>query len=236
VPHSPGPPRRPALADLRAAAAVFNGFANADTSWLRLAGDTKPAIDLSRADHRLMLLRWLNSWGCRIRYPRPGEPTPYDTGIAAWWRSCGSALPQASLAMLTDGEIDAAAAAYQALAAVPVSPGPGGRTLGPTAAAKALYALRPRAIMPWDAAIARTLHGRQRDGAAFARHLRLGREWARSVIAEAGVDEDAVPGLAGRPGVSLAKLLDEYLYVTITMAGQGTGSPEPGHGARPRGG
>jgi hypothetical protein len=26
-----------------------------------------------------------------------------------------------------------------------------------------------------------------------------------------------VPGLVGRPGMSLAKILDEYLYVTISM-------------------
>jgi hypothetical protein len=230
------PPRRPIVADLRRTAAVFNGFADADTSWLRLAEDTKPVIDLSRADHRLRLLRWLNSWGCRIRYPRAGEPAPFDTGVAAWWRSCRTALPRASLAQLTDAEIDAAAAAYQELAGVRVSAGPAVRTLGPTAAAKALYALRPRAIVPWDAAIARALHGRSRDGAAFGRHLRLGRQWARSLIAESGVDEDALPGLVGRPGVSLAKLLDEYMYVTITMASRATRPAGPGRAPRSRGG
>jgi hypothetical protein len=220
------PVKRPILADLRRTAAVFNGFANADASWLELAEAMKPAIDLSRADHRLMLLRWLNSWGCRIRYPREGEPAPFDTGIAAWWQSGQPLLPQASLPLLSDADIDAAAAAYQQLAAVPVTAGPARRTLGPTAAAKALYALRPRAIMPWDAAIATTLHGR-RDGAAFGRHLRLGRAWAQAVVAEAGGDENAVPALVGRPGLSLAKILDEYLYVTITMAAQAG----PGQGA-----
>jgi hypothetical protein len=212
-------PGTPALADLRRTAAVFNGFTNADKTWLRLVEDTEPGIDLARGDHRNLMLRWLNTWGCRIRYPRDGEPAPFDSGIFAWWRSFRPALPDTSLARLTDPEIDAVAAAYAELAQVQVSAGQIRRTLGPTAAAKALYALRPQAIMPWDAAIARAMYV-TRDGAAFGRHLRLGRAWATAVIAESDADERAVPGLIGRPAVSLAKVLDDYLYVTITMAGQ----------------
>lgn len=208
----------PDLAGLNRTAAVFNGFANVDTTWLRLIEDTSPAIDLARADHRTLLLRWLNSWGCRLRYPRDGEPAPFDTGVARWWRCWRSALPSASIARLSDDEIDEVAAAYAALASTEVSAAPR-RSLGPTAAAKALYALRPDAIMPWDAAIAQRLHG-GRDGAAFGRHQRLGRTWATAVIAEAGADEQALPRLVGRPAVSLAKILDEYLYVSITMSGQ----------------
>jgi hypothetical protein len=228
VPHD-----APNLADLRAAAVVFNGFANVDSTWLSLVDATKPAVDLAHAEHRTMLLRWLNSWGCRIRYPREGEPAPFDTGISAWWESWRSALPQVSLALLTDADIDATATAYAELAAVEVSAGRTRRSLGPTAAAKALYALRPQAIMPWDAAIARQLHA-DRDGAAFGRHLRLGRAWASAVIEESGGGENAVPGLVGRPAVSLAKILDEYLYVTITMAGQEARSQKSGRGARSR--
>jgi hypothetical protein len=212
----------PPLAELRRAAEVFNGFANADTSWLRLIQETRSAIDLSQAAHRTILLRWLNSWGCRIRYPREGEPAPYDDGVRTWWEAWGATLPDVDLVHLTDAGIDTAAKAYSDLAGVVVSAGRSRRTLGPTAAAKALYALRPNTIMPWDAAIAATLHG-DRDGAAFGRHLRLGRDWAAAVIAEAGtsgVSGEAIPALMGRP-VPLAKVLDEYLYVAFTMGDRG---------------
>jgi hypothetical protein len=212
VPISP-----PGLADLRRTATVFNGFANVDKSWLRLVEETAPAIDLSRVEHRTLILRWLNSWGCRIRYPREGEPAPFDSSIAAWWETWHRALPATGLAGLTDHEIAALGDAYADLTAVEVSAGRARRALGPTAAAKALYALRPNAIMPWDAAIAAALHG-GRDGTAFAEHLRLGREWATLIIAEADVDEQRLPALIGRPQIPLAKLLDEYLYVTITMS------------------
>jgi hypothetical protein len=207
----------PTVDDLRATARIFNGFATVDRGWLAFVAATAPGVDLSAPQHRAHLLRWLNSWGCRIRYPRDGEPAVFDDSVAGWWREHAPALPSASLYMLSDPEIDALGTAYAALAGAAVAPGRAARTLGPTAAAKALYALRPAAVMPWDAAIAVRLHG-ARDGAAFARHLRLGRRWAASVLAEAAVDEDALPALVGRPGVSLAKLLDEYCYVSITMA------------------
>lgn len=209
----------PGMHDLRAAAATFSGFAGADRSWHAFVAATAPRVDLSRAEHRAHLLRWLNAWGCRIRYPGDGETAGYHDGVAAWWRQCGSGLPTTSLGRLADAEIETLGEAYAALAATAVTAGRPARTLGPTAAAKALYALRPATVMPWDAAIAARLHG-ARDGAAFGRHLRLGREWAAAVRAGAGVDEEAVPGLVGRAGVTLAKLLDEYCYVSITMAGR----------------
>jgi hypothetical protein len=213
--------RAPRTADLRAAAQVFNGFANVDAAWVELRAATDPAVDLSKAEHRALLLRWLNAWGCRIRYPRAGEPAPFDPGVAAWWAEWAPALPEAAAQLedLADERIDAVADAYAALSVIEVSAAPVRRTLGPTAAAKALYALRPQAVMPWDAAIAVQLHG-SRDGAAFGRHLRLGREWARAVIAESGLSAQELAGEVGRPAVPLAKVLDEYLYVTVTLSGR----------------
>jgi hypothetical protein len=73
--------------------------------------------------------------------------------------------------------------------------------------------------MPWDAAIAEARHG-TRDAAAFGRHQRLGRDWARAALAESGLGAAELPPALGRPAVSLAKVLDEYLYVTVTLAGQ----------------
>jgi hypothetical protein len=200
--------RAPDLAALRRTADIFNGYANVDVSWHRFVDDTAPGVDLARPEHRALLLRWLNSWGCRIRYPREGEPAPFDDGIAAWWKAHSGALPTVELARLSDVDIDALGAAYADLAAVAVSAGRVRRTLGPTAAAKALYALRPTAVMPWDAAIAARLHG-ARDAAAFAAHQRLGRGWARSLPPD-------TPALVGRGAIPLAKVLDEHLYVTLT--------------------
>ncbi|MCX5376803.1 MmcQ/YjbR family DNA-binding protein [Streptomyces sp. NBC_00091] len=221
-----GLPPAPGLDRLRAAAEVFAAFPGVDRSWLALVADTAPGLDLSGAGHRTALHRWLNAWGCRIRYPREGEPDPLGTGLGAWWDR--HTLPGTPLAALTDRDIARLAAAYGDLAALPL----GRRTLGPTAAAKALFALRPRTVMPWDAAIAARLHG-GRDAQAFDRHLRTGRAWARAALAESGLDEDALTAELGRPGLPLAKVLDEYLYVTLSHS-SGTPTPAPAQAPAPR--
>lgn len=208
----------PTVAALAHTVAVFTGFANVDRAERRFAEDTARRPDLARSDHRAALLRFLNAWGCRIRLPRQGEPDLFDAGIATWWATFSPTLPRPSLDRLSDAAIGRLVAPFDALSAVRVAPT---RTLGSTAAAKALYALRPRSVLPWDAAIATTLHG-GRDGAAFARHVTLGRVWANAVLAELGSPGRSItvaeaPALLGRGGVSLAKILDEYAFVTITM-------------------
>lgn len=218
-PVAPPPPPAPSLAELRASAEVFNGFAHVDRSWLALREETGSGLDPAVARHRGALHRWLNSWGCRIRYPREGEPDAFGAGLAAWWGR--HPLPEAPLAELTPRDISRFARAYEELAALPI----GRRSLGPTAASKALYALRPASVMPWDAAIADRLYG-VRDGAAFARHLETGRAWARAALAQGGgLSEAALCAELGRPDVSLAKILDEHLYLTITYATRKEAAP-----------
>jgi hypothetical protein len=135
------------LRTLRVAVAEF-ATAGPDTSWQTLLGATAPAIDLSRPAHQQAALRWLNAWGCRIRYPRPGEPDVAGAGLGRWWAQWSAALPAAgvTLAELADPAIDALGPAYAALVATPVSAPPRARGLGPTAATKLLYALRPAAL------------------------------------------------------------------------------------------
>jgi hypothetical protein len=208
----------PTVTALAHSVAVFNGFTNVDGAERQFAAVTAPHVDLGRPDHRAALLRFLNGWGCRIRLPRPGEPDWFDVGIATWWAVFARALPRASIDRLSDGAIRRLVAPFDVLATTRVAPN---RTLGSTATAKALYALRPRSVLPWDAAIATTLHG-GRDGAAFARHLTLGRAWANALLTELSqpgrsVSAAQAPALLGRGSVSLAKILDEYAFVTITM-------------------
>jgi len=205
------------LPTLRQAVDLFAGASTPDLSWAKLQTATAPAVDPGRPDHRRALLVWLNSWGCRIRYPRAGEADHFDAGVARWWDEWRGALPAAgsSIAELDEATLPELGECYAALAAVPVSGAPRTRTLGATAATKLLHALRPRALMPWDVAIAEGLHGR-RDAAAYAAHQRLGGTWARQLLEEAGVDESALGQLLGRPGRPLAKMLDDYCYLVFT--------------------
>ncbi|GGL14323.1 hypothetical protein [Planomonospora parontospora] len=212
--NAPGPD----LAALREAVAEFARFAGPERSWQHLLRETAPALDLSVPAHPRALLAWLNSWGCRLRNPRPGEPDVFGASVAAWWSRWAAHLPgpDACLARLTDAEIDRLGLCYADLAAAPATAGARPRSLGSTAASKALHALRPRAVMPWDAAIAERLHG-ARTPASYAAHLRLGREWALGVLAESGLGEEALAAELGRPGRPLTKMLDDYCYLTFSV-------------------
>ncbi|GAA2894821.1 hypothetical protein GCM10010517_59530 [Streptosporangium fragile] len=213
TPHDRGPD----LARLRAAVGDFARYTAADRSWERLLLATGPRIDPALPAHRRALLAWLNAWGCRLRYPRDGERDVFCAETAAWWARWGGHLPgpDAALAGLADAEIDLLGECYAELAAMPAAPGARPRSLGPTAATKMLHALRPRALMPWDAAIADALHG-ARTAAAYRAHLRLGREWARRLLAESGLGGEALAAELGRPGRPLAKMLDDYCYLAFT--------------------
>ncbi len=167
------------------------------------------------------LLNWLNSWGCRIRVPRDGEVDLFAAAMGQWWRKYRRLLPRrgSTLALLTDAEIGNAGECFGALMLVqagdPVRP----RTLGPTAASKALYAFRPRALMPWDDAIAKALHG-GRDAAAYAAHQRLGRAWAADLLESTGLSEAKLAATLGAHGRSLAKIFDDYCYLRFTRMEQ----------------
>ncbi|MET8102478.1 hypothetical protein ABZV29_39580 [Streptomyces sp. NPDC005236] len=214
---------------LQAAVQRFAQYTRVDEIWEEYLSATGARPDLAESAHRKALLRWLNLAGCRIRYPKPGEPDPFDEGLTAWWHRRGADLPHRALAELTDAEIDALRDCFTELAAAPaaLSPATGRvRALGPTAAAKALHALRPHTLMPWDEAIAGHLHG-ARDGAAYAAHQRLGRDWAAGLLTEAGLgtrvqDALAFADVLGRPSRPLPKMLDDYCYLAITVGANST--------------
>jgi hypothetical protein len=165
------------------------------------------------------LHRWLNAWGCRIAYPKDPSDRLFDQAIGHWWAISLRHLPgpQDRLAELSDAQIEDEAAAYGDLFARPVALGrtPGSlRSLAPTAAAKTLWVIRPHGITAWDERIARRLHG-GRSPDEFAAHQRLARSCAQALLVEAG-SEAALLEKLGRPDATVAKLLDEHWYVTVS--------------------
>jgi hypothetical protein len=165
---------------------------------------------------------WLNQWGCRLPYPQPGQDDLLADSLAAWWAGARDWLPPDGqrLAVLTDARLASISRAYAGLYQRPAAVTKAGRarTLGPTATAKLLYFLRPEAISPWDKAISASTGGGS-DGDAFRAHLTLCRGWARELEAEGhalGLRPGQIAAHLGRPGSSVARLIDEWLYATIT--------------------
>lgn len=124
------------------------------------------------------------------------------------------------LAQLTDTQLLAVGRAYGDLYVRPAAISRTGSTrrVGATAAAKLLYFVRPCAVTAWDKAISSRTGGGH-DEAAFLRHLTTCRKWAKDLEAEGrllGLEPGEIGPYLGRPASSVAKLIDEWLYDTIT--------------------
>ena len=91
-------------------------------------------------------------------------------------------------------------------------------TVGPTGTAKILFALRPNALVPWDYPIRAHfgLGGSAEDYAGYLRKARSELRELRADCARLGYAFESLPVRLGRPHSSLAKLVDEYFWVTIT--------------------
>jgi hypothetical protein len=177
--------------------------------------------DLANPEHARRLRVWLNQWLCRIGYPGL-QGDVFADSLAIWWRGFKGTLPSEDigLARLTDVQLRAVSRAYGDLFVrrAAINKTGGTRRVGPTAAAKLLYFVRPAAVTAWDNAISRRT-GRGRDEMAFLRHLTTCRDWATSLEAEGrqfGLQPSEIGPYLNRPASSVAKLIDEWLYATIT--------------------
>lgn len=177
--------------------------------------------DPANPQHARRLRKWLNDWLCRIGYPT-GDSDVFTDSLAAWWVSHADSLPPAGtrLAQLTEGQIDRLSCAYADLYVRPAAVDRRGRIrrIAPTAAAKLLYFVRPCTVTAWDRAISLRTGG-GRDGEAFRAHLDICRRWAANLETEGqelGLRPSEIGPSLGRPESSVAKLIDEWLYATVT--------------------
>jgi len=128
-----------------------------------------------------------------------------------------------SLLSLTDDELDPIVSAFDSLCGLQAAIRRTGSTdhsvsFGPTGAAKILHALRPEALLPWDEPIRKRLR-LSGDGASYRRFVVRTQALLRHLVEEAGtygIGPRALPATIGRPESSLPKLIDEFLWVTIT--------------------
>jgi hypothetical protein len=202
----------PTAADVALNHRRFNG--GGLRSWHAMQAETGGAIDLGTLEHREVVHRWLNRWGCRLPYDRDGNETTTVTSLEHWWQAHRTHLAPivgVQLADITDDQIEISAEAFVELSRSRASVR---RTIGPTAASKVMMGLSPRTFPAWDATIARTRYG----GAglnAYRDHLAITRGWALDL--GEGVSE-IVDDAAG---ITVAKLLDEWLYEHHTRSQAG---------------
>jgi len=200
--------------------ALYNYY---DRSYLRFKQDTDGSPDLCLPEHRKALLRWLNAWGCRqfavAYHDRASEE------ILSWYGEYADRLcpEDRRLLELTEPELAAVGTAYEALSGRTASYRErGGGThrvpIGPAGASKVLFALRPRALLPWDDGIRKGLD-HTASGASYVSYLRGARVLLENLAVQChihGLELSDLPQELGKPDSSLAVLLNEYYWVTLT--------------------
>jgi len=211
------------LSELAFACFVYGRLTDYDNSYRLFLEVTEDSPDLSSSEHREALLVWLNQWGCRQFALKYHEQASGE--ILSWHNEYSPTLfpGERNLWQLTEAELASAGAAYQSLSSRIASyrkrnSGRSPVKFGPTGAAKILFAVRPRALLPWDDSIRKGL-GYDNSRASYLSFLRS----AKSVLEELatscrrnGFQLADLPRVLDRPLSSVPKLIDEYNWVTIT--------------------
>jgi hypothetical protein len=215
---------------------IYGGLTQFDGTYFTFLDETTGNLDFSEPSHMKALLKWLNSWGCRqfaIDYHDLASES-----IQGWARQWEPRLPDrlATLDRLSDEDIQTAGDAYADLCGRLASRRTReGKTydvqVGPTGAAKILFAARPRTLPPWDDPIRAkwALDGSRHSYCAYLVRMREEVKQLCHEAAKAGIPAEDIAQEVGRPGSTLPKLIDEYNWVTLT---RGFVSPEPGEIAK----
>lgn len=215
------------LAELAFATFVYRCMTAYDESLARFWQATNGNPDPTSATHRSELIKWLNQWGCRqfsVEYHRVASES-----ILAWYKEVGTNLVRwgKHLWELDQNDFAAAGSVYAVLSRKTASYRRRGvRTLlisvGPTGAAKILFALRPHAFVPWDGRIRESLgyDGRPAAYVAYLCEVKSVLEAIERACHDRGFELADLPRQLGSPTSTVPQLIDEYLWVTVTQGCQ----------------
>ena len=211
------------LGKLAVACLLFNSLTPYNNSLVNFRSATGYRIDLTIQEHRDALLKWLNDWGCR--HLSENQHDVASNSILEWYQVDGASLftNEKPLWDLGDGELEIAARVYGSLkdktGARSIR---GGRKLevhiGPTAASKILFAIRPKALMPWDEAmrISFECDGSRESYFKYLIDIRNLTLHIGDLCRNKGFQIDDFPKKLGRSNSTVLALVNEYIWVTET--------------------
>ena len=215
------------LSQLAFACYLYGAFTDFDKSFIDFLNATKFSVDLTISEHRNKLLIWLNSWGCRqfaVEYHNQASQE-----ILSWYNEYESNLPEAATNLweLTESEFISVGLAFESLSKHPASMRKKNNStysvsIGATGASKILFAIRPKALIPWDEKIRqhfKRYFNCEQDGECYiAYHREVIRmlEKLKKQCKSHGLQFINLPKILNRPNSSIPKLIDEYHWVTIT--------------------
>ncbi len=211
------------LGKLAVASLLFDSLTPYNTSLRDFKSDTGERLDLTIKEHRSALIDWLNDWGCR--HLSKDHHALASNSILEWHQGNSGSLftDENPLWQLGDSELEMAARAYGNLkdktGAWRVRGGSKRKVhIGPTAASKILFAIRPKALMPWDEAMR---VGFDCDGSpeSYSKYLIEIRDLALHIgdlCRSKGFQIDDLPQKLERPHSTVLSLVNEYIWLTVT--------------------
>jgi len=211
------------LGKLAVASLLFNSLTPYNTSLRDFESDTGERLDLTTKEHRSALIHWLNDWGCR-HLSKDYHALASDS-IVEWHEANSTSLftDQKPLWQLEDFEVEIAARAYGSLkdktGAWRVRGGSKRKVhIGPTAASKVLFAIRPKALMPWDEAmrVAFKCDGSPESYSDYLITIKNITLHIGDLCRNKGFQIDDLPQKLGRPNSTVLALVNEYIWVTVT--------------------
>ena len=209
------------LSGLAISSAIYN-LTSFNDSLGNLKEETKNGIDLNNPDHRASMVTWLNKWGCRLSI-KQHETT--SIAIMDWYDQAGADLFPITKAVwdLNDQDISGAANVYGSLKDKIAAQSTRNekildRHIGPTAASKILFAIRPEALMPWDEAMRKSFKcdGSPESYIKFLQEIRDIAWRIRDLCVANGFDIAELPLQIERPDSTVLEIINEYIWITVT--------------------
>jgi len=211
------------LSKLAIASTMYDSLTPFNHSLGRLDKATGSRMDLTNPQHRIYLLTWLNDWGCR-NLPKEQHDVASNS-ILKWYEVYGASLfsNEKPLWDLADVDLEITARSYGSLKDEIGAWRVRGKSkrkvhIGPTAASKILFTLRPKALMPWDDAMRKRFGYNGSPGSYFEYLIEI-RDLALHIgnlCRNKGFQIDDLPQRLGRPNSTVLALINEYIWVTVT--------------------
>ena len=211
------------LGRLAVANLLFSSMTSYDDSLDHFNDKTSNKIVLTNVEHRNFLLTWLNEWGCRNL--SLGQHGVASNSISKWYEESGSNIitDEKPLWELGEKELDVAARAYGSLkdktGAIRVRAGKEQVVnIGPTAASKILFAMRQKAMMPWDEAMRKRFNydGSQESYLKYLLKIKFISLHIKGLCEKNGFLIDELPQKLERQKSTIMILINGYIWVTVT--------------------
>jgi hypothetical protein len=211
------------LCKLALASTLYDSLTPFNRSLGRLSKATGGSMDLTNPQHCIYLLKWLNDWGCR--HLSEDQHDVASNSILKWCQAYSASLftNEKPLWDLSAVDLEITSHSYGSLKDGIGAWRARGKSkrkvrIGPTAASKILFTLRPKALMPWDEAM-RKYFGYSGSPESYFKYLIRIRGLTLHIgdlCRNKGFQIDDLPQRLGRENSTVLALINEYIWVTVT--------------------